>query len=1540
MKRIIALCLCIMALVAILAGCELTHRHEFGEWTAVKDATCTEDGERVRSCSCGEKEREAIPALGHDQQTIPGTAATCEEAGKTDGIKCNNCDATLEEQKTIPALGHTEVIDAAVAPDCENTGLTEGKHCSVCEKVLVAQETVAALGHTEAIDAAVAPDCESTGLTEGKHCSVCEKVLVAQEIVAALGHTEAIDAAIAPDCENTGLTEGKHCSVCNKILVDQTVVAALGHDIVTDAAKAPTCTETGLTAGEHCSRCDYRKAQEIIPANGHTDESPKNFICDICEADLCTNHSEEIIPAKEATCEESGLTEGKKCSICGDILKAQETVAALGHTEVIDAAVAPDCENTGLTEGKHCSVCNKILVEQTVVAALGHTEVIDAAVAPDCENTGLTEGKHCSVCNKVLVAQETVAALGHTEVIDAAVAPDCENTGLTEGKHCSVCNEVLVEQTVVAALGHTEVIDAAVAPDCENTGLTEGKHCSVCNEVLVAQKVVEALGHKSSDAIEENRTEATCLKEGKYDSVIYCSACNVELSRESITIPAKGHDYESGSIVSTYPGNCQSPSSVTKRCANCNWTQIFYGEINPEIHANIVTDEAKAPTCTETGLTEGKHCSVCNKVLVAQETIDALGHTEGEKQYTLPEFGCPCEMERIYVINCTVCGTPVKNGVDDPTGHSYTNYVLAERDPNTPICEHIPIEVAECDNCDCFNCLDTRVIGVAPGHRYEATVVEPTCTKGGYTEHLCAACGDSYTTDPTEAKGHSFADGECTVCHEPDPNYTTLIYFQNNWLWSDVRVYYWFEDGTNNAAWPGKSIGAIENDGTYDIYMAEIPAGVEGVIFNGIKNDGSGTLDQTPNITPPHKGCVCYYMTWNNGNAVGSWEYHIYRNEITKEPTCTEAGERRYTCISSACGSSYTEEIKANGHDLVTLAAKAPSCTDTGLTEGEYCTVCDYNKAQEVVSALGHTEVIEQGSAPTCQMSGSTDAVYCPTCDTVLKDHEYLAPIDHSYIDHVCEFCGIDDPDHYFVMTIPEAAAAADGKQVEISGTVCTINTVWSDNFGNISVTIEDGEGNQLYIYRLTTKVELGDIITVKGAMATYNGSRQIAQGATATIDGHDTNYDYTEMTIDEALAAPDNTNVIVSGIVVEIGVAYDPGYNNMSVYISTNGGARLYVYRLSGEVQLGDAITIKGSMGTYNGQRQITGGTFEKTGEHDCFDIAPASCQNAPYCRFCGKLHGEPYDHKDTHDANYLCDYDCGTVVPPAADSTLTIEKALYLGGLYSSNVFTEGKYYVIGKITSIASTTYGNMYIEDENGNEIYVYGFYNADGSARFDAMENQPAVGDMVTVYAIVGQYNGTIELKNAWMVEHYPSVDGSVGLSYSLNEDGESYTITGRGVCPDSNIVIPAEYKGLPVTCIGTDAFWNDEIITSVVIPESITELGNYTFYAPNLASVTILSNSITTLPSRTFAYTKITSITLPESLKVIDRYAFQGCYSLETITIPKALESIGTEAFDGCPITTVYYGGSETDWANISIVDYCNDAIKNASKVYNYVYGE
>ena len=103
-----------------------------------------------------------------------------------------------------------------------------------------------------------------------------------------------------------------------------------------------------------------------------------------------------------------------------------------------------------------------------------------------------------------------------------------------------------------------------------------------------------------------------------------------------------------------------------------------------------------------------------------------------------------------------------------------------------------------------------------------------------------------------------------------------------------------------------------------------------------------------------------------------------------------------------------------------------------------------------------------------------------------------------------------------------------------------------------------------------------------------------------------------------------------------------------------------------------------------------------------------------------------------------------------PAANSTLTITEANELGLKVIG--YTEGKYYVTGIVDEIANSTYGNIYIKDAAGNRLYVYGIYDADGTNRFDAMttETQPKVGDTITVYGIIGNYNGAAQMKNGWV----------------------------------------------------------------------------------------------------------------------------------------------------------------------------------------------
>ena len=178
----------------------------------------------------------------------------------------------------------------------------------------------------------------------------------------------------------------------------------------------------------------------MIAAPGHTD-GDADYICDACGTDLCVEHTVETLGAKAPTCTESGLTEGKKCATCGEVIVAQTVIPALGHTEgdaVKENEVAPDCVNQGSHDNVvYCTVCAEELSRETVMTdATGHSYT---DYVSDGNATCTEDGTKTAVCDHGCGYTDTETDLGSAtghEWLDATTeAPKtCKHCGETEGE--------------------------------------------------------------------------------------------------------------------------------------------------------------------------------------------------------------------------------------------------------------------------------------------------------------------------------------------------------------------------------------------------------------------------------------------------------------------------------------------------------------------------------------------------------------------------------------------------------------------------------------------------------------------------------------------------------------------------------------------------------------------------------------------------------------------------------------------------------------------------------------------------------------------------------------------------------------------------------------------------------------------------------------------------------------------------------------------------------------------------------------------------
>ena len=171
------------------------------------------------------------------------------------------------------------------------------------------------------------------------------------------------------------------------------------------------------------------------------------------EEEFTVNHVLEKIPAVDATCTATGLTEGEKCVNCGTITTAQETVAALGHSYGSWTVTKPATCTVAGSKERTCSRCgNK---ETQTIAATGHTweETYTVDKEATCTATG-SQSKHCSVCGAINSSSvQSIPMTDHTYGAWKVTQPaTCEEAGSKE-RVCSGCG--IKETQTIPATGHS-----------------------------------------------------------------------------------------------------------------------------------------------------------------------------------------------------------------------------------------------------------------------------------------------------------------------------------------------------------------------------------------------------------------------------------------------------------------------------------------------------------------------------------------------------------------------------------------------------------------------------------------------------------------------------------------------------------------------------------------------------------------------------------------------------------------------------------------------------------------------------------------------------------------------------------------------------------------------------------------------------------------------------------------------------------------------------------------------------------------------------
>ena len=497
-----------------------------------------------------------------------------------------------------------------------------------------------------------------------------------------------------------------------------------------------TTVGTGTTYSGRMPAGDATLTAVYENCSGGTATCQKKPVCSVCGREYgilaAHNFTEEVEDEKYVitppTCEGEG-TYYKSCSVCGESAKnwvnATFTVPALGHDW-------SDWASNG--DGTHSRICGN---------DKNHTE------KEDCSG-GTATCQQKAVCDTCKVEYGELAAHSYTaEVADAKYLKS--DATCTEAavyyKSCTGCGASSEGTAFEATFSHGEAKGHAWS-DWASNG--DGTHSRICGN-------------------DKNHTEKEDCSGGTADCTHspICDFCHAEYGAPG------GHNYTAEVAEDAYlkdAATCTEAAVYYKSCTGCGASSegtehevtFSHGEA---LGHEEVTDSRQEPTCTEDGLTEGKHCGRCQTVLEAQNPIPALGHNVTGGTVT-KEPTCTEDGEQVGT--CERCGATDVTGKVEKLGHhevtvSGTASTCAESGWSDSIA---------CDRCGAV--LQERTPLTPLGHTVVDDAETDTLTKGMH----CSVCGEVLLAQFSKAGGLWTDEG----------NYDAALYASEpgNWVISDA----------------------------------------------------------------------------------------------------------------------------------------------------------------------------------------------------------------------------------------------------------------------------------------------------------------------------------------------------------------------------------------------------------------------------------------------------------------------------------------------------------------------------------------------------------------------------------------------------------------------------------------------------------------------------------------------------------------------------------------------------------------------------------